>query len=312
VDFDKEVFMGWGYGYGYGGFAPYVSVAQRRANAARQMDKLTKKGQVVSPVKIAGRTIAASFWGEGWCDHMESYSDFANRLPRGRTYVRNGSVLDLQIQPGKISALVMGSELYHIKIAIEPLKKVRWEALKRQCAGQIKSVLELLKGGVSAGVMEVMSHRENGMFPAPKEINMECSCPDSACLCKHLAAVLYGIGSRLDTMPELLFTLRQVDPAELIAQAAATLGQGPVERPKDLRGDELSEVFGIDLVDEAQPDARSAKVAPAQSPPVKVVRQVVRKAAALRAQAKIKAQAKSKIKIKAKAGTRRARSAIPF
>jgi uncharacterized Zn finger protein len=278
--------MGWGYGYGYGGFAPYVSVVQRRATAAREMAKLAKKGQVISPVKLEGRKIAASFWGKGWCDHLESYSDFSNRLPRGRTYVRNGSVVDLQIRPGKISARVMGSELYEIQIAIEPLKKARWEALKKQCAGKIKSVLELLKGGVSAGVMEVMSNREQGMFPAPKEIKMECSCPDWAGLCKHLAAVLYGVGSRLDSQPELLFTLRQVDPAELIAQATKALGRTPEASGEKLGGAELSEVFGIDVIDDAEPEAAANTVTPPPSSPVKVVRRVVRKAAALRGKTK--------------------------
>lgn len=240
--------MAWrDYGSGYG-YPPYVSVAKRRAIAAKEMQKLTKKGQQISPVKIAGRTIAASFWGKGWCQHLESYSDFSNRLPRGRTYVRNGSVVDLQILPGQIKAMVMGSELYRIEISITRLPKDRWEALKRRCAGQIKSVLELLKGGISAGVMEVMAHRAEGMFPAPKEIKKDCSCPDSARLCKHLAAVLYGVGARLDAQPELLFTLRQVDPAELIAQAAESLGATPASGAKALGDDELSEVFGIDLV----------------------------------------------------------------
>ena len=314
--------MGWGYGYGYGygGFRPYVSVAQRRATAARETAKLAKKGRVISPVKIDGRTIAASVWGKGWCEHLESYSDFSNRLPRGRTYVRNGSVVDLQIKPGQISAMVMGSEMYTIAIKIEPLKKARWEALKEQCAGKIKSVLELLKGGVSAGVMEVMSHRETGMFPAPKEIKMDCSCPDWAGLCKHLAAVLYGVGARLDRQPELLFTLRQVDPSELIAQATAALGKGPADRAKDLRGDELSEVFGIDLVDEApraeagassRADAEAKEGSPAQ-PSVKVVRPVIRKAAALRGKLKGQAKPAARAKVKSKAGARRSPAAIPF
>lgn len=279
--------MGWGSRYGYGyGFRPYVSVAQRRAKAQRETAKLAKKGQVISPVKLDGRTIAGSFWGKGWCDHLESYSDFSNRLSRGRTYVRNGSVVDLQIKPGKISARVMGSELYEIDITIEPLKKARWEALQQQCAGKIKSVLELLKGGVSAGVMEIMSNREQGMFPSPAEIKMECSCPDWAGLCKHLAAVLYGVGSRLDTQPELLFTLRHVDPAELIAQATQALGRTPAASGEKLGGAELSEVFGIDVVDEAEPEAAANTAAPVPSSPVKVVRRLVRKAAALRGNAK--------------------------
>jgi uncharacterized Zn finger protein len=246
--------MGWGYGNDYYGFRPYVSVAQRQAKAAREMAKLQKKGRAISPVKIDGRTIAASVWGKAWCTHLESYSDFSNRLPRGRTYVRNGSVVDLQIAPGKITAFVAGSELYEIDIVITPLKKNRWAELKVQCSGKIKSVLELLKGGVSAGVMEIMSNRDTGMFPAPKEIEMNCSCPDWADMCKHLAAVLYGVGARLDSQPELLFTLRQVDPVELIAQAAASLGKVPADRRSQLAGAELSEVFGIDLVEDAAPN----------------------------------------------------------
>src|SRR6516165_2714205 len=96
------------------GFRPYVPVAQRRAQAAREVAKRQKKGQTVSPVVIEGRAIATTFWGKAWCDNLESYSDFANRLPRGRTYVRNGSVIDLQITPGQIKALVSGSEIYKV------------------------------------------------------------------------------------------------------------------------------------------------------------------------------------------------------
>ena len=255
--------MGWGYsGYGY---APYVSVAQRRANAARELAKLEKKGRKASPVTLDGRKIAASFWGKGWCEHLESYSDFSNRLPRGRTYVRNGSVVDLQIKPGKIEALVMGSEVYEIEITIDSLKKDRWEALKKQCAGKVKSVLELLKGGVSAGVMEVMSHREQGMFPSPKEIKMDCSCPDWAGMCKHLAAVLYGVGARLDRQPELLFTLRKVDPAELVVAATETLTVGDGKRHEALADSELSDVFGIELAAGAVAAAGGEKPA-AQAP----------------------------------------------
>jgi len=238
--------MGWGY-YGYG-FRPYVSVAQRRANAMREAKKLEKKGRTLAPVAIDGRKIARSPWGLGWCEHLESFSDFSNRLPRGRTYVRNGSVMDLQIKPGRIDALVMGSELYTIRVDVRPLEQDRWLALQQRCAGKIKSVLELLKGGVSAGVMEVMSHRETGMFPAPGEIKMRCSCPDAAHLCKHLAAVLYGIGARLDGQPELLFTLRKVDPAELVAGATEALA-APSPAAAEMDNVQLSDVFGIDLVD---------------------------------------------------------------
>src|SRR4051794_25096102 len=113
--------MGW-----YYEFRPYVSVAQRRAQAAKEVAKRKKQGQTVSPVRIEGQAIASTFWGQAWCTNLEGYSDFANRLPRGRTYVRNGSVVDLQIAQGKITALVSGSELYEIHIDIAALPKANW------------------------------------------------------------------------------------------------------------------------------------------------------------------------------------------
>ena len=237
--------MGW---YGYG-FRPYVSVAQRRANAAREMAKLAKKGHTISPVRVEGRQIAGTFWGKAWCENLESYSDFENRLPRGRTYVRNGSVVDLQIKPGKVTARVSGSELYDIDIKIKPLSKPHWQAISSQCAGKIASVLELLQGRLSRGVMEIITHREQGLFPKPSEISLGCSCPDWADMCKHVAAALYGVGARLDEKPELLFVLRQVDHMELIEQAAAGQALAPATSSgkKTIAESDLAEVFGVEM-----------------------------------------------------------------
>src|SRR5687767_1299310 len=198
--------MSW---WDYGDYRPYVSVVERRAQAAREVAKLAKKGRKISPVRIEGRKIAHTFWGKAWCENLESYSDYENRLPRGRTYVRNGSVLDLQIEPGRISALVSGSSLYKIEIGITTLVKSSWQGIKRECAGKIGSLIELLQGKLSQGVMGIITRRPGGMFPAPKEISLTCSCPDWAGMCKHIAAVLYGVGARLDHEPELLFTLRR-------------------------------------------------------------------------------------------------------
>ena len=245
------------------GFRPYVSVARRRANAARQMAKLAQKGHTVTPVRIEGRQIASTFWGKAWCENLESYSDFANRLPRGRTYVRNGSVVDLQITPGKVTARVSGSELYDIDIKIKPLSKAHWQAISSQCAGKIASVLELLQGRLSSGVMEIITHREQGLFPKPAEISLDCSCPDGADMCKHVAAALYGVGARLDENPELLFVLRQVDHMELIERAAAGQALAPAtpSEKKTIADDDLAEVFGIEM-DTVGPS--SAAPSPAQ------------------------------------------------
>src|SRR4051812_38619004 len=244
--------MAWGYYDSY--YPPYVSVAERRAKAAKEVAKPAKKGQKISPVKIDGRAIARTFWGKAWCDNLESYSDFSNRLPRGRTYVRNGSVVDLQIGPGKVTALVSGSELYRVTIKIKPLPAATWKAVKAECAGQIGSLVELLQGKLSKSVMEVVTRKDGGLFPKPKEIDMACSCPDYAGMCKHVAATLYGVGARLDERRELLFELGEVDHLELIAGAgdAAALGK-PAAGGKTIAAGDQADVFGIELDEPAAP-----------------------------------------------------------
>ena len=241
------------------GWQPYVPVAQRRAKAARELAKQSKKGGCfATPVILAGRTIAKTFWGKAWCDNLEAYSDYANRLPRGRTYVRNGSVVDLKIAAGKISAQVAGSSLYRITVNIKPLAPAAWRAICQACAGQIDTLIELLQGKISAGTMQVVTRPGQGLFPSPKEISLDCSCPDGAYLCKHLAATLYGVGARLDTEPELLFLLRGADPAELISQASAAEAvrqTGPAT--PGMSDAEMADVFGIELTSAAAPSAPS-------------------------------------------------------
>src|SRR5580700_957025 len=243
------------------GWRPYVSVAERRLQALRETDKRRKKGHVVSPVMVEGRAIVKTFWGKSWCDNLERYSDFANRLPRGRTYVRNGSVIDLQISSGEIKALVSGSEIYKVTVKVTPVAKARWQAICTDCAGAIDSLVELLQGRFSKGVMERICRQNTGLFPSPKEIALSCSCPDWADMCKHVAAVLYGIGARFDRQPELLFRLHDVDHAELIAKAGkgASLAKAPATS-KILGSGDLSGIFGLDMAQGAGAKAiRAAK-----------------------------------------------------
>jgi uncharacterized Zn finger protein len=233
----------------YYDFKPYVPVAVRRLRAQRELAKRAKKGHPTSPVTIEGRTIARTFWGRAWCDNLERYSDYENRLPRGRTYVRNGSVVDLQVAPGQVAAFVSGSELYEVSIRITPLPKPRWTAICADCAGGIDSLVELLQGHLSAAVMKRICAPQTGLFPAPTEIHLSCSCPDWADMCKHVAAVLYGIGARLDARPELLFLLREVDEKDLIAEAGAGLplsSKAPA-KARLLADEGLAELFGLDL-----------------------------------------------------------------
>ena len=235
----------------------YVPVGVRRARANLKLRELRAQGMKVQPVELRGRNIAGSFWGQRWCEHLESFSDYANRLPRGRTYVRNGSVCHLAIEAGSVEAMVIGRELYQIVVRVRPLEQSTWKAIKKACAGRIGSVLELLQGRLSDRVMDVVAHRDTGLFPQPGEIELACDCPDWATMCKHAAAVLYGVGSRLDDSPELLFRLRGVDEAELIA-ADMALPQGAATADTLADGD-LADIFGIDLDPGSRAPARNAR-----------------------------------------------------
>ena len=235
---------------------PYVPVAERRRQAERKLAKLKKQGQAVAPVRIEGRTIASSFWGKSWCTNLERYSDYETRLPRGRSYVRNGSVLDLQISKGKVEAMVAGSSLYKIKITIAPVTPARWKAICRDCAGAVDSLVELLQGRLSKAVMERVCREGDGLFPMPGEIKLSCSCPDWADMCKHVAAALYGAGARLDEKPQLLFVLRGVDESELLAAAGQDLARTTAVpgAAKILDDNDVAALFGLEMAEPANSD----------------------------------------------------------
>ena len=235
----------------YYGWYAYVPVAEKRRAAERKLAKLKKQGRSVAPVRIEGRTITKSFWGKSWCVNLERYSDYENRLPRGRTYVRNGSVIDLQIAKGEISAMVAGSELYQIKIAIAPVTRARWKSIWRDCAGTVDSLVELLQGRLAKGVMDRVCREGDGLFPSPTEIKLSCSCPDWADMCKHVAAALYGVGVRLDEKPQLLFVLRDVDENEMLAGAGqdSPLTRAAPGAAKVLDESDVATLFGLEMAE---------------------------------------------------------------
>jgi len=245
----------------YGKWPKYVSAAQRHAKAEKAMQKLEKKGLEIAPIETKGRKIARTFWGEAWCDHLEKFSDYENRLPRGRTYVRNGSVCHLAISKGSVEAIVSGSELYNIKIDIKPLSAKKWGKVREQCAGQIGSMLELLQGRFSDHVMKIVTDQKSGLFPQPSEIKLTCNCPDWAEMCKHIAAVLYGVGSRLDHQPELLFLLRNVDHEALITtELDVTSAMSGKSKGRRLATTDLSSLFGIEMDDALKPSHKKAAI----------------------------------------------------
>lgn len=247
----------------YFGWGDYVSIAERRRRAEQELARLRKAGRTVSPVRIEGRKIAESFWGVSWCTNLERYSDYATRLPRGRSYVRNGSVVDLQIGKGKVTAMVSGTDLYSVTVSITSVTGSRWKAICRDCAGSIDSLVELLQGRLAKGVMDRVCREGDGLFPAPREIKLSCSCPDWADMCKHVAAVLYGVGARLDATPQLLFVLRGVDVSELLTGAGQDLTLSkPVPAAGTLLNDDVAALFGLDMADGTAPDIPAPAVRP--------------------------------------------------
>lgn len=232
-------------------WGPYVPVAEKKALGIRAAEKLAaKEGREPCPVRSEGRELAKTFWGKKWCENLDRYSSIANRLPRGQAYLRNGSVADLVIESGRVRAIVGGSEAYTVSIQIGTLSRGAWKSIQKDCATGIETLLELLQGRFSTQVMTRLTQARGGLFPEPGEISMSCSCPDAAGVCKHIAAVFYGVAVRLDQQPELLFRLRNVDHMELIGRAgtAAALDEALGTSSKEEFADgDLSSIFGIEL-----------------------------------------------------------------
>ncbi|MEA2011702.1 MAG: SWIM zinc finger family protein [Verrucomicrobiota bacterium] len=243
--------------WGYGGYAPYESVATKKNKAKKKIAALRKKGKEISPVEINGRTIAKSWWGKAWNKNLANYADFSNRLSRGRSYVTHGCVIDLQIDKNLITAQIMGSgrSIYKAEIRIDSLKKNQWNKIKKMVKGNIGSLKELLTGKFPKEMDSILSNKKNGLFPAPKEFHPACDCPDYSKFCKHLAAVIYGIGNRLDAEPNLLFTLRGVNPNELVSKIVNEEKDNMISKAKNvkskrvmnLKEKKLSKMFDINF-----------------------------------------------------------------
>lgn len=239
---------------GYWGYAPYVSVAEKKARAEKKLKQLKKKMPDIQPVILSGTTLARSWWAKSWNTNLERYADYDNRIDRGKSYVRHGAVLDLKILPGKVQAMVLGSAAtpYKVVVDIQPIGKAQWLEIKKQCDGHLKSLRELLAGKFSETLSGVFFDKKKGLFPDQKAIKFQCSCPDWASMCKHVAAVLYGIGARFDEDPALFFTLRGVEMSELVAEAVSDkanelLGKTEEKSARVIEDTDLSALFGIDM-----------------------------------------------------------------
>ena len=258
---------------GWGGFAPYVPVAQRRADAEKQRAKLLRKGETLHPVTLSGFAIATQWWGKSWCKNLERYADYSNRIGRGRSYVRNGMVLDLRIAPGVVTALVQGSrpQPYKVNVKVAPLSAPARAQVEEACRGQLGSLSDLLAGQFPKALESLFMAEGTGLFPAPSDIQFDCTCPDWASMCKHVAAVLYGIGARFDEDPGLFFALRGLDPAKLIGgvvkqRADELLSKAKRSSKKVLADADLGAVFGIELTTPAPPAQSPAPAAVQDAP----------------------------------------------
>ncbi len=235
----------------YGGYS-YTSVAELKAKAKKYIESQKKKGVQLSPVELEGRTIAKSWWGKAWCENLEKYATYQSRLERGRKYVRANCVLDLQIEEGNVTALVQGSgsKPYQVTITIDGLGKNQYQHIVQQCSSKIENIDDLVKGNFPDELKTLFTEKNTGLFPSPAKIHFSCSCPDSARLCKHTAAVLYAIGARFDKDPLLFFRLRAVDTEKLIGKAIKDRLASMIEnadRPSErIMSDEaLQAVFGL-------------------------------------------------------------------
>ena len=286
---------------GYWGYPRYISVAKKKAKAARKIKQLRKKKPDIRPVIIEGRAIATTWWGKSWNVNLERYADYENRIGRGRSYVRHGSVLDLRIEQGQVTSLVQGtaSKPYSVTVNIKELSANIWKEITVACEGKLDSLQELLMGKFPKTLNEIFATQGKGLFPSPKEISFSCSCPDWAYMCKHVAATLYGIGARLDEDPSLFFKLRKVEVNDLISRAVEDKTQKFLKKArrkssKIIDDSSLSDIFGIDLEDnvpvkvktwkakskiqakKTTPEKR-AKVTRDDIPPIEIVAGIIKK-----------------------------------
>ena len=237
---------------GYYGFPKYVSAAEKKDKAQKSLEKFKKKNPDIEPVIIEGRTIAKSWWGKAWNANLESYADYSSRISRGKSYVKSNTVLDLKITKGNIEAIVQGSSIrpYEIKIKIDALTEKKWEQVTALCNHRIDSLEQLIEGKFPKELEVLFTDRKYGLFPSPKEIYFDCSCPDWAHMCKHVAAVLYGVGARLDKNPMLFFELRNLDGQELVRKSMALklesmLKNAGKKSNREISDADLSDLFGL-------------------------------------------------------------------
>ncbi|MCL2163477.1 MAG: hypothetical protein FWH55_03575 [Oscillospiraceae bacterium] len=228
----------------------YYSYKPKKAplDPIKQIEKLRKKNPDIQPVTIEGK-LANSWWAQSWNKNLESYADYSSRIGRGRTYVRGGYVLDLSVMPGEVRSLVQGTKVkpYEVSVKIDPLQENKWITIVDKCSRKIETLEDLISGRFTQELMELFTNRGDGLFPTPREIRFECSCPDWASMCKHVAATLYGVGARLDSDPTLLFLLRDIDFAELLKKSVDEKMKSMLKNAGQITGRVIEDIDTFEL-----------------------------------------------------------------
>lgn len=157
------------------------------------------------------RPFGLTWWGKAWVDALEHRARLdPNRLGRGRSYARRGSVLDLRVDPGVVSATVQGSRVtpYEVTVRIRAFSGDEWDAVLDVVSAQIGRVAALLDGELPPEVVDDAQAAGLELLPDAGEVKTACNCPDFAVPCKHSAAVCFLIADALDEDPFVLLLLR--------------------------------------------------------------------------------------------------------
>ncbi len=217
-----------------------LRAAELGALAARRLEELRAAGEELCPVVGRGRALASHFWGKAWMRHLAACEAGGLCLAPGRTLLRHGCLLDVQLAPGRIRARVSALRLEEVELQLAPLDEERLEQLVQLCQGRIDSLVSLMEGRVDEAVLAPLCDPQGGLLPEPADWKMSCSCADWAEPCPHAAAAIYAAGVLIDADPSLLFTLRSLDPAVLLRPV-------PQAEAAEFSADELGRLFGIEL-----------------------------------------------------------------
>ena len=229
---------------------PTVDELRRKAKASSSSaEKKKLKYEPIEP--FSRQKICTSWWGQAWCANLERYADYESRLGRGKRYVKAGTVIDLKIKKGKVDARVQGTRKtpYKVEIRISPLSEEKCSAIIEKCSRRIENMEALIRGEFPDELRELFAGKD-GLFPSPREISFNCSCPDWALMCKHVAAVMYGIGVRLDENPFYFFELRGIDADRFIkvaleSKVEAMLSNADSITERVIDDADLTALFGV-------------------------------------------------------------------